>query len=378
MKQLVVKLQWKQIEKITKIVDYEEPRVIKRANILNSLHNNMSTNLISKVLRVDPKTVSNVANVFLESGLDRALYDDEREGRPIDIDDRDRSRIIAMVCSNPPDGCYRWTLDLIVDAVIDKGLIEKGSISREQIRIILQEHDLKPWLEKMWCIQEIDQEYVERMEDVLDVYERPLDPLKPVVCLDEKPVALIDDAREREPAQPGVPTKIDYEYKRSGSVNVFCAVEPKKGVYFNKVTERRTGSDFAEVMLDLEKKYSEAQKIVLIMDNLSTHSEKNMIDSLGEAQGKRLWNRFEIHYTPRHASWLNQAEIAIGMYSRQCLGDGRVGTMANLKAQTAAWNKLTNKRATKIQWRFTKSKARKSFRYTVDESTSGKTYLMEY
>lgn len=378
MKQLVVKLQWKQIEKITKIVDYEEPRVIKRANILNSLHNNMSTNLISKVLRVDPKTVSNVANVFLESGLDRALYDDEREGRPIDIDDRDRSRIIAMVCSNPPDGCYRWTLDLIVDAVIDKGLIEKGSISREQIRIILQEHDLKPWLEKMWCIQEIDQEYVERMEDVLDVYERPLDPLKPVVCLDEKPVALIDDAREREPAQPGVPTKIDYEYKRSGSVNVFCAVEPKKGVYFNKVTERRTGSDFAEVMLDLEKKYSEAQKIVLIMDNLSTHSEKNLIDSLGEAQGKRLWNRFEIHYTPRHASWLNQAEIAIGMYSRQCLGDGRVGTMANLKAQTAAWNKLTNKRATKIQWRFTKSKARKSFRYTVDESTSGKTYLMEY
>lgn len=378
MKQLAVKLHWTQIEKLSKLTKYKDPRVIKRANILSCLHNKMATNLISKVLHVDPKTVRNVADTFLNYGLDRALYDDERSGRPIDIDDRERSRIIAMVCSNPPDGHYRWTLDLVVESAIEKGLVKTGSISREQVRIILQEHDLKPWLEKMWCIEELNQEYIERMEDVLDVYEKPYDASRPVVCLDEKPVALIGDSRERIPAEPGSPTKIDYEYKRDGSVNVFCAVEPKKGIYFNKPTERRTSSDFADFMKDIEKEYANADKIILVMDNLSTHTEKALIDSLGETQGKQLWGRFEVHYTPKHASWLNQAEIAIGMYSRQCLGDGRIGSMANLKAKTAAWNSWINKKAQIIQWRFNKTKARKSFKYTLQESTSGKTYLTEY
>jgi len=376
--QLEVKLHWTQINKISEIVDYEEPRVIRRANILSCLQNGMATNLISEVLHVDPKTVRNVASVFLESGLDRALYDDERCGRPIDIDDRERSRIIAMVCSDPPKGHYRWTLDLVVEEALDKGFIKKGNISREQVRIILQEHDLKPWLEKMWCIGELDEEYLEQMEDVLDVYERPYDPLKPVVCLDEKPVALIDDTRERVASKPGAPAKVDYEYERDGSVNVFCAIEPKQGVYFNKPTERRASSDFAEFMQNIEEHYKDAEKIVLVMDNLSTHTKKALIESLGEVQGERIWSRFEVHYTPKHASWLNQAEIAIGMYSRQCLGDGRVGNMARLKAKTAAWNAWANKKAQTIHWRFTKTKARKSFKYSVQESTSGKTYLMEY
>ena len=378
MVQLEVKLHWTQVEKISKLLDYEEPRVIRRANILSCLNSGMATNLISTVLHVDPKTVRNIADAYLERGLDGALYDEQRCGRPIDIDDRERSRIVAMVCSNPPDGHYRWTLDLIVESALDKGLIKKGSLSREQVRIILQEHDLKPWLEKMWCIETIDQEYLERMEDILDVYEKPYDAMKPVVCLDEKPVPLFGDARERIPAKPGSPSKVDYEYERNGSVNVFCAVEPKQGVYFNKPTEKRASADFAEFMKDIDKQYSRAEKIVLVMDNLSTHTEKALIDSLGEPQGKQLWSRFEVHYTPKHASWLNQAEIAIGMYSRQCLGDGRIGNMANLKAKTAAWNSWANKKSQTIHWRFTKIAARKSFKYSVEESTSGKTYLTEY
>ena len=272
-----------------------------------------------------------------------------------------------MVCSEPPDGSYRWTLDLIADEAEKRDLIDR-SISREQVRIILQEHELKPWQEKMWCIGKMDAEYIERMEDILDVYQRPHNRNCPVICVDEKPVALISDGRERiMPEGPGEILKKDYEYVRGGSANVFCAVEPKAGRYFNTVTERRTGCDFAEFLKSIELKYSTAEKIILIMDNLSTHKEKHLIECFGEKEGRRLWARFEPHYTPKHASWLNQAEIAIGMYSRQCLGDGRIGDIANLKVQTKAWNKRTNRKATEINWRFTKSKARKSLDYHPDD-----------
>lgn len=363
MKKLIVKLHWTQLEKISKISDYEEPRVIKRSNILSCLHNDMPTNLISKVLHVDPKTVTNIANVYLESGLDAALYDEERAGRPIDYDDKDRSRIIAMVCSDPPDGYYRWTLNLIVDETLKRGLVEGETISREEIRIILQEHDFKPWQEKMWCIGELNNEYIERMEDVLDIYEKPYNKANPVVCVDEKPVPLIDDVRERIPAKPGSPAKVDYEYERDGSVNVFVAVEPKAGAYFTEVTERRAGVDFGKFLKQISDVYSKADKISLVMDNLSTHTEKSLIVALGEREGKRIWSRFDVHYTPKHASWLNQAEIAIGMFSRQCLGDGRVGEIQYLRGQTAAWTDRTNEKAPKINWRFNKTKARKSFNY---------------
>jgi hypothetical protein len=189
-------------------------------------------------------------------------------------------------------------------------LVEQ-SISREQVRIILQEHDLKPWQEKMWCIGEFDEEYIQKMEDVLDVYARPYDEKKPVICVDEKPVPLIGDSRERIlPEKPGDILKKDYEYERNGSVNVFCAVESKAGKYINKVTEKRCGSDFAKFLKSLSVEYVSAEKIVLVMDNLSTHKEKHLIEFYGESIGKDLWNRFEVHYTPKHGSWLNQAEIA--------------------------------------------------------------------
>jgi transposase len=363
MEQLRISLKSRDVVWIKALLRYEEPRVIRRANILNCLHLGYGSGEIAAILNVDRRTVSNIANAYLEAGFDAALYDDERSGRPIDFDDRERSRIVAMVCTAPPDGTYRWTLDLLEEEAQKRGLIE-GSISREQIRIILQEHDLKPWQEKMWCIGKLDEEYIQKMEDVLDVYERPYDEKNPVVCIDEKPVALIGDSRERIlPKEAGDILKKDYEYRRNGSVNVFCGVEPKAGVYLNTVTENRSGAEFARFVKSISLKYETAEKIVLVMDNLSTHTPKSLSDFYGDEEGKRLWSRFEVHYTPKHGSWLNQAEIAIGMYSRQCLGDGRIGTIENLKFQTKAWNKRTNKKKIKIQWRFTKSKARKSFGY---------------
>jgi transposase len=363
---LKLKLHHTQKAKIREILGYEEPRVIRRANILNCLDLGYTSGVIAEILNVSAKTVQNVANTFLEGGMEKALYDDERAGRPIDLDDRERSRIVAMVCSAPPKGFYRWTLDLIVEEATRKGLVGDNSISREQVRIILHEHDLKPWQEKMWCIEELSQEYIERMEDVLEVYERPYDPNKPVVCVDEKPVQLLDNVRDPIPATPGSVAKVDYEYERKGTANVFCGVEPKGGVYFNKVTECRDGQEFASFLCDISLAYPAVEKIVLVMDNLSTHTEKSLIQLLGKTDGARLWSRFEVHYTPKHASWLNQAEIAIGMYSRQCLGTGRVGDIATLKGITKAWNTRTNKRGTIINWRFTRSKARKSLNYTGD------------
>ena len=360
---LTLKLKPSDLTEIRYRVSIEEPRVIRRANILNCLHLGYASAQIAQILNVDPKTVTNVGNAYLEAGLDSALYDDERSGRPIDFDDRERSRIVAMVCSQPPCGFYRWTLDLIVEEAQKRQLVD-GQISRETVRVILQEHDLKPWQEKMWCIAELNEEYIERMEDVLDVYQRPHDPKRPVICVDEKPVALFSDATPRLPPRgPGEVLLKDYEYQRSGSANVFCAVEPKAGVYINKVTECRDGLEFSIFMTELARRYESAEKIVLVMDNLSTHSGEILKEHMGEDLARQLSNRFEIHYTPKHASWLNQAEIAIGMYSRQCLGDGRVGDIQSLKKQTAAWNKAANKKRQRIQWRFTKDKARKSMGY---------------
>lgn len=367
MEPMALRLKSRELNRLRGMLKYEEARVVRRCNILQGLHLGYSSGTLAELLNVDPKTVINIGHAYEEAGLESALFDEERSGRPLDFDDRQRSRIIAMVCTDPPKGTYRWTLDLIAEEAEKRDLVD-GSISREEVRIILQEHDLKPWQEKMWCIGRLDKEYVERMEDVLDVYERAYDEQRPVVCVDEKPVALISDTRERIPAEgPGDILKKDYEYKRGGSMNVFCAVEPKRGRYINTVTEQRCGSDFAEFMKSIEGSYKNAEKIVLVMDNLSTHRENHLTERYGDEAGRRLWERFEVHYTPKHGSWLNQGEIAIGMYSRQCLGDGRIGTRENLIEQTRAWNRRTNQKKTMIQWRFNKSKARKSLGYDPEK-----------
>lgn len=362
---LLLKLKAWELDKIRYLLKVEEPRVIRRANILNCLHLGYVSSDIASILNVDQKTVTNIGHAYLESGLESALYDDERSGRPIDIDDRERSRIIAMVCSNPPEGTYRWTLDLIVDEIEKRHLVKSG-ISREMVRIILQEHDLKPWQEKMWCIAELDEEYIARMEDVLDVYEKPYNQDFPVICLDEKPVPLMANKNDPLPPRgPGETMLKDYEYVRGGSANVFCAVEPKAGIYINKVTPTRCGLEFSIFLSEIAARYKEARKIVLIMDNLSTHSQSILEEHLGQELGKKIWERFEVHHTPKHGSWLNQAEIAIGMYSRQCLGDGRVGDLTNLKRITKLWNKRANRKGHVINWRFTKSRARKSLSYAA-------------
>jgi len=172
----------------------------------------------------------------------------------------------------------------------------------------------------MWCVVELDEEYIRRMEDILAIYEKPLSEREPVVCVDEKPVVLHQEVRPPQAMRPGRVARRDGEYQRCGTANVFCGVEPKAGRYFPKVTPDRSSPAFADYLLDLALRYSEADTIHLVLDNLSSHTRQAVVGRFGEKAGGWLWNRFTVHYTPKHGSWLNQAEIAISLFSRQCLG----------------------------------------------------------
>ena len=170
----------------------------------------------------------------------------------------------------------------------------------------------------MWCIPELTSEYVERMEDLLELYEKPLDPKEPVVCLDEKPVQLLKECREPIRAdKPGTITKRDSEYIRNGTANVFCVVEPKAGRHMTAATKNRKSPQLAKTLGKLSRAYPDARTIHLVMDNLSSHvSDKALVDFYGEERGKEIWKKFTVHYTPKHGSWLNQAEIECGLFGR--------------------------------------------------------------
>jgi len=215
----------------------------------------------------------------------------------------------------------------------------------------------------MWCVGELDSDYIQRMEDVLRVYEKPYNPAEPVVCLDEKPVPLHADVRAPMPAKPGTEARRDNEYKRCGTANVFGVVEPKAGRHFTTATPDRSAFQFAQVIFHLALEYPEARTIHLVMDNLNTHRRKSLTDLYGAATGDEIWDRFTIHYTPKHGSWLDQAEIELSLFSRQCLGSRRIPDLSTLQRETKIWNRQANRERTTINWRFTRRKARKTFHY---------------
>ena len=215
----------------------------------------------------------------------------------------------------------------------------------------------------MWCVPELNEKYIANMEDVLATYERPVDPKQPVLCLDEKPVTLHCEVRPGTPAKPGREARRDSEYGRRGTANVFVAVEPKAGRHYCFPTPDRSAFQFAQVILELALSYPEADTIHLVMDNLNIHRKKSLTDAFGQEMGCEVWNRFTIHYTPKHGSWLNQAEIEIGIFSRQCLGKRRIPALRVLQRECKAWNRRINQAKTKIDWKFDRKTARKTFGY---------------
>lgn len=180
------------------------------------------------------------------------------------------------------------------------------------------------------------------MEDVLQVYEKPYCPQEPAICLDEKSVTLHEEVRAPLPMKPGRLLWRDSEDNRRGTANAFCAVEPKAGRHFTKITPTRASPEFADFLRGVVSHYPAAKTIHLVLDNLSPHTRKALVDRLGEDRGGRLWGHLAVHYTPRHGSWLNQAEIEIGLYVRQCLGKRRFGNISTLRKHTRAWNRTVS------------------------------------
>ena len=213
---------------------------------------------------------------------------------------------------------------------------------------------------KTWCVPELTDEFRERMEDILDQYEKPLNPAEPVICLDEQPYQMVDDARAPEQAQPGKIAKQDYEYRRCGTCSVFVAVEPKAGKRLVQAKQHRKRPDFARFVRDLLKRYPFAKRLHLVMDNINTHNEKSLIETFGEAQAKPLLDRIQWHYTPKHASWLNMAEIEISVLTKQCLGR-RLPTIERVQSEASEWSQHRNRKKTKINWSRQRKDAQRVF-----------------
>ena len=198
------------------------------------------------------------------------------------------------------------------------------------------------------------------MEDVLDLYGKPLDENEPVVCFDEKSKQLLEDSRAGKRIIPGKIAIRDYEYVRKGTANIFVAVEPKAGKRFTEVTKRRTKKDYAKFLQKLIAKYPHADVIHLVQDNLNIHSEKSLIVAFGLEKANKMMRRLRFHFTPKHASWLNMAEIEIGVFSQQCL-TRRISERKKLQSEVLAWQKRSNKAKRTITWKFTTARAQKIF-----------------
>jgi hypothetical protein len=203
-----------------------------------------------------------------------------------------------------------------------------------------------------------DAEFVAAMEDVLEVYHRPYDEARPLVCLDEASKQLVGEVIEPIPAEPGQPERFDYEYIRNGTANLFMVTMPLTGWRAVHVTERRTALDFAEVVRWLvEEVHEEAEKVVLVMDNLNTHKLASLYEAFPPERARRIADRLEIHHTPKHGSWLNMAEIELSVLSRQCL-DRRIESAEDLRREVEAWEEDRNERMVGIEWQFTTADAR--------------------
>ena len=331
-------------------------RKIKRAQILLAADAKSTDEAISLNVGAGTSTVYRTKQRFVEEGLEQALKEAPRPGAPRKLGASDESILVAVACSKPPAGRARWTMQLLADEMVR--FTSHKSVSDETIRRRLNEMPLKPWQEKMWCIPTINAEYVARMEDVLELYAEAPDPRRPVVCFDETPRQLIGEERMPIPAEPGKPRRVDYEYVRNGTANVFMFVDANRPWRCAKVTDQRTCVDFAECMRDLvDLHYPEAERIRVVLDNLSAHSAGALYQAFAPAEARRLLSRLEFHFTPKHASWLNMVEIEIGVMVRQCL-DRRIPDKATLISEIARWERRRNAEGAKIRWLVTVARAR--------------------
>jgi len=332
-------------------------RMLKRANILlMSDRRKHQDKEISEALNVSTSTIYRTKKNFVEEGLSHALNEGARPGMPRKLDANQEALLIALACSQPPEGLCRWTLNLIADKFISLSDVEV--VSTETIRRRFKENDLKPWQKKMWCVGKMNADYVAQMEHILDLYARAENPAQPVVNFDEAMKQLVSDIAPSTAVKPGQAARMDYEYKRVSVANIFMFFDRHRGWRKAKATATKKAVDFAQCMKELvDEHYPDAEKIHVVMDNYSTHKAGSLYKAFKPEEALRILNRLEFHYTPKHASWLNMVEIEIGNMNQQCL-DRRIPSWDKLQSELAAWEKRKNDEGATIKWMFNVDAAR--------------------
>jgi transposase len=331
-------------------------RKLKRAQILLAADAGASDEEIVRTIGAGGSTVYRAKRRFVLGNLEAALSEEPRPGADRKLSGKEEALLVATACSSPPAGRARWTLELLAGEMVR--LTGHDDLSRETVRRRLAENELKPWRKDMWCIPQVDAEYVARMEDVLDLYAGEPDPKCPVVCFDESPTQLIGEVRQPIPAAPGQIERYDCEYKRNGTANLFVFLDVHRPWRKVKVTDSRAAVDFAACMRELtDVHFPTAERVRVVLDNLSTHSAGALYQAFPAAEARRILRRLEFHYVPKHASWLNMVEIEIGVLRSQCL-DRRIGDREQLVAEITAWEQQRNASGARIKWMFTTEKAR--------------------
>ena len=325
-----------------------------------------STEQTAAAVGITTRSLISLKERFVMGGLDVALKRKPYKQRQKVFDGDFEAKIIQIACSEAPEGRSRWTLQLIADKAVELKIVD--SVSIMTVHRVLKKNVIKPHLKHYWKIpKEHNAEFVARMEDILDVYHRQPNLDFPLVCMDESCVQLVGEVREPIPMSPGNTRKIDDEYERKGTAEIFLAVAPLAGKRRVDVTEHRACVDWAHFMKGVSDEwFPEAKKIVLVMDNLNTHDVSSFYKAFEPAEAHRLAQRFEIHYTPKHGSWLNIAEIEFSAMKRQCL-DRRIDALTKIRDEVEAWANDRNNRNRKVDWHFDNDSARVKLKHLYPE-----------
>ena len=341
----------------------------ERCRILLSLSKN-SPELSRKTISLancHPKDfASRIAKLFVEVGvscLQGLARSPKSDIARLKLDARAEGFLISLACTPPPTPYSRWTVKLLTKELNvrmeQNGL--PGGFSTTTVWRALDRNELHPHLSEYWCIPEVTPEFILRMENVLNLYSLPYDSSFPVVCMDEAAIHVIQDLKPRLEMIPGESEKLDYEYIRNGSKNIFIFIEPKTGQYYIKVTDNHTAIDWAYAVRHMVNTiYSEAKKIILVSDNLSTHNIESLYKAFPAEEARQIAERIQFVHTPLHASWLNMAEIGINVMKRECIGK-RFRTESDVEsfpASLAQWQNIKNAEAKPISWQFSVYKAR--------------------
>jgi hypothetical protein len=379
-KEYIVRLSEDEISKLRQIThngSNATAKTIMHANVLlntddNNPEHRKSNKELAEIFGISPTTVNQIRKTYVTLGIEAALNRQTRLTAPIlsKITGDFEAHVVAMALGPTPKGRAKWTLRLLAERCLTNHYIV--SISHTAIGKMLNTNQVKPHLSKYWCIpKENDAAFIANMEDVLRIYQKPYNPRYPVICMDEKPVQLLDEIRNRIEAKPmriaqdtalpkpGEVEKIDSEYIRCGTASIFMFTEPLGGWRHVVALKSRKKGDFALMMREVyEKYYPDVEQITLVADNLNTHNKTSFYEAFRAQIAYELSQKYDFHYTPKHGSWLNIAETELSSLSTQCLGKQRINSVDELNEILSAWEVDRNARQKGVNWQFTTEDAR--------------------